>query len=449
VRYQAAETLPENAEETARRSSIDWFASQAVFSVDRRKGAIEGFESTIDHFGRQRARTIVRGDCCAETALAFAADYALTDDPSSRLLAEQILDYLWSSPDFCQDDPRSPAYGLVNWDAGNPVFYGDDNARIILPTLVSSALLGSKRWAEQLLRCLLANFRTTGPQGFRRPRLDLARMLSDRRRWSYYHHEEFVHLAPHYQAYLWACLIWGHSLSGDPALLERPLLAIERTMEAYPDLRWTNGLTQEMARMLLPLAFLVRTQDSRRHRSWLDRVAGDLLSQMRPSGSIHELMGTLENGSYPSPRSNEEYGNSEASIIQDNGDPACDLLYTLGYALLGLHEAAAASDSAQLREAEDRLTSFLCRIQLVSEHHPFLNGAWMRSFDDEMWEYWGSCADQGWGAWSVETGWYNAWIATVLAFRALDRTLFGTDGLERVFEEYEQIKAEMLDEGTG
>ena len=77
---------------------------------------------------------------------------------------------------------------------------------------------------------------------------------------------------------------------------------------------------------------------------------------------------------------------------------------------LGLHEAAAATGEARLHEAATRLARFLCRIQARSEAHPWLDGAWMRSFDYDRWEYWGSSADAGWGAWSVEAGWTNAWI---------------------------------------
>jgi hypothetical protein len=197
------------------------------------------------------------------------------------------------------------------------------------------------------------------------------------------------------------------------------------TMEAYPDRwRWTNGFTQELARMLLPLAFLVRIEDTMEHRRWLARVADDLLAQMQPSGAIHERLGRLANGQYAPPQSNAEYGTTEASLIQANGDPACDLLYTANYALLGLHEAAAATGDERLAEATTRLARFLCRIQVRSEAHPWLDGAWMRSFDDRKWEYWGSSADAGWGAWSVESGWTNTWIASVLAMRVQGTTLF-------------------------
>ena len=52
-----------------------------------------------------------------------------------------------------------------------------------------------------------------------------------------------------------------------------------------------------------------------------------------------------------------------------------------------------------------------------------LDGAWMRSFDFDIWDYWGSSADAGWGAWCVESGWTNSWIAVVLAMRSVGATL--------------------------
>jgi hypothetical protein len=106
-------------------------------------------------------------------------------------------------------------------------------------------------------------------------------------------------------------------------------------------------------------------------------------------------------------------------------------LYTANWALIGLHEAAAATKDAKLQEAADRLIAFLCRIQVRSEAHPYLDGAWMRSFDDVLWEYWGSSADNGWGPWCVETGWTNSWIASILAMRESGTRLFDLSKADR------------------
>ena len=184
--------------------------------------------------------------------------------------------------------------------------------------------------------------------------------------------------------------------------------------------------------MLLPLAFLVRLEDCTEHRVWLQRIADYLLAQMTSCGAIREQLGPLENGQYAPPQSNQEYGTTEASLIQVNGDPACDLLYTTNFALLGLHEAAIASGDAKIQKAENLLADFLCRIQLRSKAHPYLDGCWMRSFDYELWEYWGSSADAGWGAWSVEAGWTNTWIASVLAMRQLGESLYNLETSARL-----------------
>ncbi|MBN1583800.1 MAG: hypothetical protein JXA89_24045, partial [Anaerolineae bacterium] len=336
-------------------------------------------------------------------------------------------------------------------------FYGDDNARVIVPTLAARSLLADRRWDERVFRCLLANLRTTGILGFRRDRIDYEQLVGHEQDassgWAAFGREETISYAPHYQAYLWAAYLLAYALTGYDPFLQKPKHAMQMTMAVYPAWRWTNGFTQEMARMLLPLAFLLRIEDTAEHRVWLQRIADDLLAQMQRCGAIREQLGPLETGAYPPPQSNEAYSTAEASLIQSNGDPACDLLYTTNYAFLGLHEAAAAAKSVgwlpmadAAHTAEGRLADFLCRIQVRSEAHPYLDGVWMRSFDYERWEYWGSSADLGWGAWCVESGWTNTWIATVLAMRQLDRSLFDVVSKQQVAVPFSQLLAEMMDQ---
>ena len=76
--------------------------------------------------------------------------------------------------------------------------------------------------------------------------------------WQAYFNDSPVSYAPHYQAYLWACYLWAHRQTGCKLFLERAENAVRMTMEAYPERwHWTNGIAQERARMLLPLAWLV------------------------------------------------------------------------------------------------------------------------------------------------------------------------------------------------
>jgi len=439
VSFGRDETLPPDVETRAFLRSSEWFSGQVLFGIERNRGVVEGYQSEIDHEGHQRLRPVIRSDCLAEASMVFAYNWKLTGNPMSKRTAFSLLDYVWS---FQQSDPSSPAYGLVDWEKGLHVFYGDDNARVILPTLTTSRLLENDRWDEPVLRCLLANLRTTGLLGFRMDRIDLPDLVKNG--WMHYRDTGVVSLSPHYQAYLWACFLWAHLLTGYDGFLNRTKHAIEMTMEAYPDWRWTNGLTQEMARMLLPLAFLVRVEGEGRCFDWIREVSNDLLREQRPCGAIGERLGDLERGQYPPPRSNETYGTTEASIIQENDDPACDLLYTTNFAFLGLHEAASATGDTGLRRAEDKLADFLCRIQLKAEDHPYLSGCWMRSFDYDRWEYWGSSSDVGWGAWSVETGWTNAWIASVLAMRTVNKSMFSLERAEPLRAQFGRISESML-----
>jgi len=171
--------------------------------------------------------------------------------------------------------------------------------------------------------------------------------------------------------------------------------------------------------MLLPLACLIRIEDKPEHRKWLKKIAEDLLALQDECGAIREEIGSGPQGMFGPPKSNDAYGTDEAPLIQQNGDPACDLLYTSNFAFLGLHEAAAATGDGFYLQAEERVAEFLCRIQVRSFVHPELDGAWFRAFDFKRWDYWASNSDWGWGAWSIETGWTQAWITSVLALRHL------------------------------
>ncbi|HWA81801.1 MAG TPA: hypothetical protein VG820_00095, partial [Fimbriimonadaceae bacterium] len=291
-----------------------------------------------------------------------------------------------------------------------------DNARYILGLIGAAGALHTNRWDDRILKTILANFRTTGTNGFRGDALvegDIERLG-----WRHFFEAPTVNMAPHFEAYLWACDLWAYSKTGYKPLLERSKKAIERVMTSGENAwTWTNGSQQERARMLLTLSWLVRVDDSPRHRAWLDDMARKVIAYQAKCGAIREEFGDLSHGIAGPPRSNEAYGTAETPLIQDNGDPLADMLYTSNFAFLGLHEAAAATKNPAYALAEEKLAKFLCRIQIRSETHPELDGAWFRAFDFGDWDYWASNADLGWGAWSIETGWSVSWISAVLGLR--------------------------------
>jgi len=340
--------------------------------------------------------------------------------------------------------PQHGAYGLIGWGDVAPAWlvanYGDDNARAMLATAVASAALHSNSWDRILMRALLANFRTTGKLGFRGDRIDIPAL--GKNGWKHYHDSETVNYSPHFESYLWACYLWAYRHTGFSPFLTRTTNAIAMTMKAYPaKWRWQDNL--ERARMLLCLAWLVRIDDTPTHRDWLHRVAADLLVFQEPSGALRERLGATPTGHFRVPSSNETYGTGETPLLQENGDPVTDQLYTTGFALLGLHEAAGATGDPTLKGAEDKLAEFLCRIQTRSKKLPYLNGTWFRAFDDQRWEAWASSADIGWGAWSIEAGWGQAWTAAVLALRERRTTVWELTSGSEIEEHFDSARNEL------
>ncbi len=176
----------------------------------------------------------------------------------------------------------------------------------------------------------------------------------------------------------------------------------------------------------------------------LKQIANDIQKCQDTYGAIREELGPLDHGGYAPPTTNAAYGTGEAPLIQENGDCVSDLLYNCNFTFLGLHEAYAATGDAQYKMMEDKLADFLIRIQVRSENHSELDGGWFRAFDYREWEYWGSNADEGWGAWSIETGWTQAWIPTVLAMRELNKNLWNITGKSKIEKHFESIRRQMI-----
>jgi hypothetical protein len=418
---------------------------------------LEGISSKILHDGSQKIVWWRRNDCNGEVGGAFALAGVLLDKGNYRQTAENILDHIYFESIMSQGDrmdPKHPAFGLIGWNDvrhyykdlnGYAVYYGDDNARGLLGTIAAAAALKVNRWDERMMQCLLANLRTTGVLGFRKNRIDEKPLNLNG--WEYYSKQTTISYAPHYQAYLWACYLWAYSKTGYTPFLKKAKNAIRMTLEGYPDdWHWTNGMQQERARMVLPLAWLVRVEDSSVHRQWLKEMADELLVYQDSCGAIREALGEAGHGSYEPPASNEAYGTSEAPLIQSNGDKVCDLLYTTNFALLGLHEAAAATGDPYYHDAEDKLINFLCKIQIFSERHPELDGGWFRAFDFKRWEYWASNADLGWGAWCIETGWTQGWINMILALRQLNQSLWDISANSDISKWFEKNRKIMIPE---
>jgi hypothetical protein len=170
----------------------------------------------------------------------------------------------------------------------------------------------------------------------------------------------------------------------------------------------------QRARMILPLAWLVRVEDTQEHRQWLDKMVNEILQYQDESGAIMEELGKGK-GMFRELKKNDDYGLDEGSLIFRNGEKVACMLYTCNFAVFSLNEAAAAAGDKKYRDAVNKLSDFLTRIQVRSEKHKDVDGAWFRGFDYGRWDYWASNSDAGWGAWCTLTGWIQSWIVTTQA----------------------------------
>ncbi len=462
--YARDARVPAHAETSALRRAIEWFFNSRMLvhpdwahvydkdasawyerigpapgrdwpCGDGSLGVLEGFDSAIEWDGSQRVRWWRRNDCNGEAAAAMALAARALRKPDLRRIAGNIGDFLYERSILShgkRDDPADPAYGLIGWNDvtryhgdmdGYGVYYGDDQARSMLGMLLAASELKTDRWDRRLMRCLLANLRLTGVNGFQPNRIDTAPLEATG--WRAYRDSTAMSFSPHYQSYMWACYLWAYRQTGHRPFLDRASTGIRHMMEAYPDRwQWVGSRQIERSRMLLCLAWLVRVADTPEHRAWLRRIAGDLLAAQDPSGGIYELLAEPGTNQLPPPASNEAYGTAEIPIIQTDDDRAGDLLYACNFAAIGLHEAAAATGDPFYARASDRLYAFLVRAEVRSRARPELDGAWFRAFDLKRWDYWASSGDAGWGAWCIESGWNQTWISITLSLRKLKTSLW-------------------------
>jgi len=379
-------------------------------------GVLEGHCSAIYADGRQAYRYWMRDDVQGESSMAFALAGQLLKNRKYKDISARLIDY--SFDEFCdgpRNDPNSPTYGLLGWAITHKyVYYGDDNARSILGMWLGSKILGNHKWDERIARAIEANFRTTGRNGFRSDRLEDKDIQANGL--DFYQKREINNPHPHFESWLWACYLLYYQLTGKREYYDLAEKGIRITMNVYPDWKWSNGIQQERARMILPLAWLCRVSPTVEHREWLQTMVDELLRNQVACGAIIEQLGSdPSKGDFGKLMSNHAYGLNEAPLIFDNGDPVSDMLYTCNFAFFALNEAASATGDVRIKEATEKLADFLVRIQVKSSMVRNVDGAWFRAFNFRDWDFWASNADAGWGAQSTLTGWIQSWIVSTLA----------------------------------
>lgn len=381
--------------EEAIHRGMDWLMQ---FLVDQGLGGIrEGLRHCIDPEGVQSPASTIRNDCCGEAAGAFKLYARLYGDEDARRIAENIDSFTYG-PMMIHGGPYD---GFMRWteDAWQ-VCYQDDVARCVLSGLYDCVFLGRDETFPSICRALDFLVNSTAKDGCRVARSDL--YATSPEGLAALAEAETGNRSAHYNAYYHAALLLAYKHGGNPRYLETARSGLETLMSIYPNTGREQSETEEMCRLVLPLAILYDVTREASHRDMLYRVVGDLVTHKHPSGGYYEW-----DTGYKASCSRESTG--ECSLLTENGDPVADLLYSTNWLPIGFAYAYYATGDDWFKSLWRDVVAFCIRSQVISED-PLLDGSWCRAFDMDMWEAYACPHDVGWAACCSESGWTDAEI---------------------------------------
>jgi len=390
--------------ETVKRG-LDWFTSANMLVDNGCGGVREGLRHQISAKDGVQARAEgIRTDCSGEIGGAYMLDWLVRGNDESRKRFEAL-------EDFCFDlmQIKDGIFeGMIRWtETAWYVCYQDDVARAILPTLIKQKFIkeGSRHF-EDAVSALNFLVKTTGTNGLRVSRTDCIKM----------NEAEFKRLREtesgtsrvHHNGYYHAALLLCAQCGGPKEFAEIAERGLTAIMEIYPDNEREHSETEELCRLVFPLAVLYETTGNPEHLKWLERVTDDLDRFGHQSGSYAEW-----DTGYRANRSRKQ--GSECSLLADNGDPVSDLLYSVNWLPLGFAYAYHAVHSQKYYDKWLGISSFMASCQILSDSEN-LNGAWARAFDLDRFEIYGVPHDIGWSPCCIESGWTVAEILFGLQF---------------------------------
>jgi len=392
--------------------AIGWFEEAGMLLNEGRDGIQEGFGTEVYADGTQRLMPSVRIDCVAEVAMAYFMNGLLTEDRRSLDVSDRLMSVCF---DLMQVKEQSPLKGMLRWtQEAWGICYQDDAARVLIPQLLKCLYTGTTHYLQECADALDFLVRTTGTDGLRPFRTDNIDLTEEKIRELSSTPARFY--CAHYNAFYLGALLLGYKLTGNEQYKEVGVRGLESLMSVYPNTRREYSETQEMCRLIMPLAWLYWVTGENRHKEWLYRVTDDLKKLRHPSGGYLEW-----DTGYQADRSNSKDG-EESTMLTRNGDPIVDLLYSLNWLPTAFAQAYFVTKDMIFKELWEDIAKFFVSTQLHSKNKS-IDGSWARALDVDMLEVYGLPADVGWGPWAIESGWTVAEIASGLAMGRLEEQL--------------------------
>ncbi len=385
---------PDDASAVVRRG-LNWFKNAEMLFSDGALGVKEGLSHHIfAKDGKQKCETLVRTDCSGETGGAFMLDGWLTGNEESKRIFENLERFCF---EYMQEKTGAHK-GMLRWTENSwGICYQDDVARAILPTLLCQNYTpDGSRYFHHAVEALQYLLRTTGPDGLRAPSTAVP-LMDENAEKRYRETGERSTTKAHHNSFYQAMLLLAWRAGGPEEFFTAAVKGLTSVMTLYPENERETSETEEMCRLIFPLAVLYQMTGEEQHRQWLYRVAKDLERVQHPNGGFCEW-----DTGYRAACSRRK--NGECALLANNGDPVVDCLYSNNWLPLGFAYAYMVTEDRYFYDQWLKIAQFFARCQVHSEDAT-LDGSWSRGFDVERWEIYGVPHDIGWSPCCVETGW--------------------------------------------
>jgi len=386
---------------------IKWYFESGVMpKKDGSSGVYEGFRST-DH----KLIPIFRSDCNVTTAETMFLYGQLTKNDFYKKVARNIFEFLLREGHQDLNSNHS-TYGLWKFytDYCNyplQIFCNDNS-------WVTMALFNLYRW--------------TGEKDYSKHALLTVQNIYESRLLEkglmYIHGDDLVRLGVkgywnHIKSrkkvsnlFVPTMYVYAYKNTGDAKYLRRA--------EQYIDPFLKKTVSDAAHLNLVSLLHAVTGKDE--YRDKIDSIMRNVKKTLPPyrMSEYSEYM-RMRKGSRIK-RTNSLYGIGEVDARHNTKDPIVDQLYMTSRMAMYIYTAYEATGNEEYLQCFYRQMDFLARIQIRSTDKR-LNGAWMRSFDYENWDYYGSNGDIDWGPYCVESGWGNTWTGRALLHYLLKETV--------------------------
>ncbi len=385
------------------KAGFAWFENNKILLDGGINGSLEGYSHHIGADGKQLVATANRNDCTGEVGGAYMFDALLNGRSEGLKLHENTCVFNFDKMQVKEGFEN----GMLRWTtAAWEVCYADDVARTILGTLFRNRLTGEKMREEEIISALDFLIATTGSDGLRVMRTDKFNLPEEIMKEMRSNENKFA--SAHYNAYYHAVMLMTYQQTGLERFRDVAVTGLTAIMNKYPNTDREQSETQELCRLVFPLACLYDVTRDPKHLEWLNNVCSALEKLRHSSGGYAEW-----DTDYQAACSRKE--NGECSLLTENGDPVADLLYSVNWLPLGFAHAYKVTGDAKFLDLWKSVSLFFINSQMLGDDETF-NGAWARCIDMDMHDIYGVPHDVGWGPCCIESGWTVAEILMGLLY---------------------------------